>query len=165
MLLDCRRQARLTIDRDQELNSTRYRPIHTNDLSSFMGCRVMPLMQLGLCPGSVGMISCQQTQAHHANSQARCLPRILSSPIRHIVEKGIRGRRWWGRRRRRNLDDYWQVNLWNGGPESRDIRPQPVQGLLDVRHFRLGRGKRHINMVLDRLEIFLNAFWERHREY
>jgi hypothetical protein len=147
--LDCRRQARLVMNRDQELNFTNYGLIHTNDLSPFMGCRVMPLMQPGLRPGSVGMISCQQTQAHHANSQARCFPPILSSPIRHIVEKRIRGRQRWGRRRRRNLDDYWQVNLWNGGPESRDIGPQPVQGLLDVRHFCLGRGKRHINMVLD----------------
>jgi hypothetical protein len=149
VLLDCRHQARLRIDRDQELNSTKYRAIHTNNLSSFMGCRVMPLVQPGPCPGSIGMIPCQQTQAHHANSQARCLPRVINSPIYHIVEKGIRGRRRWGRRGWRNLDDYRQVNVWNGGPESRDIRPQPVQGLLDVGHFRLGRGKGHINMVLD----------------
>ena len=71
---------------------------HTNDLSPFVGGRMMSFVQPGLCPGPVGIVTDQQSHADHADPYAGCLPRIFSHPVRHIVEKGPRRRR--GRRRR-----------------------------------------------------------------
>src|SRR6266403_2162639 len=133
-------------------------------MSAFMGCRVGPFMQPGLRPGTMGIVPDQQSQAHDTNPYAGRLPRILGGPIRHIIEDGARGsrRRW--RRRRRDLDKHWQAYIWDGRPESRDIRPQPVQRLVYIGHFCPGGGERDVNVVLDGFDVLLDAFRERHWE-
>src|SRR5258708_4019941 len=117
-----------------------------------------PFMQPSLRPGTIGIVPDQQPHTHNTNAYAGRLPRILSSPIRHIIENGARGRRRWWRWWRRDLDKHWQAYLWHGRPESRDIRPQPVQRLLYVGHSSPGRVKREVNVVLDGFEILLDVF-------